>query len=377
MRAGYLRASGAATELGERVLRRLVATAANLEDALNRCSVRTWRTEDAELYCEATAGEIALLVCPRCHYAGIAELAQSDPPAPVSERMQPLTKVSTPECTSIETLSRYLAIPPQKTAKAMIFRRISDHHPIFAVLRGDCQLSRLKLGRTVGEVSVATADEIEAIGAVPGYASPIGLSTPLVIIDRLVAVSPNLAAGANEVGYHFQNSNVGRDYEPELVADIRLAQEGEPCIHCGTPLLTRNGSRVQSGDEVDKAAVLIALAESSSHQEGLLWPRPVSPFDVELIELPARDVDTHTAAERAHASLEQAGISVLYDDREERAGVKFNDADLIGIPIRVTVGARALRNGMLELRANPGAEPVLVSEQELIDAVRAQMAAQP
>ncbi len=179
----------------------------------------------------------------------------------------------------------------------------------------------------------------------------------------LVPASQNLVAGANESGWHLKNTNYGRDYSAEIVADLVQAKEGDACIHCGNPLSVLSAIRLDDNFE----NILLALAETHHDDKGLTLPHPAAPFDVYLMHIAGKELDTRAKAEEIYSALQGAGISVLFDDRDERAGVKFNDADLIGCPVRVTVGEKGLKEGMVELKPRKVKENQLVLVDEIIE----------
>jgi prolyl-tRNA synthetase len=283
------------------------------------------------------------------------------------EEERPLEKVLTPECHTIETLANFLNIPKEKTAKALMYTRLNDNRFIFVVVRGDMQLSEAKLKQHVGEVRAASAEEIERSGAVAGYASPIGLQDALIVVDDLIPQSQNLVAGANESGYHLRNTNYGRDYSAEIIEDLIQAKAGDTCINCGKLLSVLATINLATRKNYHLENILLALAETYHDSKGLTLHHPAAPFDVYLMHLPGKELDTRTKAEEIYDSLQNAGISVLFDDREERAGVKFNDADLVGLPIRVTVGEKGLKEGMVELKPRIEKENQLVSVDYIIE----------
>jgi prolyl-tRNA synthetase len=227
--------------------------------------------------------------------------------------------------------------------------------------------SKLNAKRLVGDVRAATAEEISAVGAAAGYASPVGLKNALIVVDDLIPLSPNLAAGANEAGYHLLNTNCGRDYFPEIIADLTQAKAGDPCVNCGNPLSTLAALSLATRSEFDFENILLALAETHHDDKGLTLPKSAAPFDVYLMHIPGKQMDTRAKANEIYNELQAAGIRVLFDDRDERAGVKFNDADLIGCPLRVTVGEKALQNGMVELKPRKEKENKLVALDKLIE----------
>jgi prolyl-tRNA synthetase len=222
------------------------------------------------------------------------------------------------------------------------------------------QLSEAKLKRHAGEVRPATTEEIERAGAAAGYASPVGLQGALIVVDDLIPQSQNLVAGANESGYHLRNTNYGREYTAEIVEDLVQAAAGDACIQCGNPLSVISAIHLATRSEYHFANLLLALAETHHDPKGLMLPHPAAPFDVYLMHVPGKELDTRAQADELYQSLQRAGISVLFDDREERAGVKFNDADLIGCPLRVTVGEKGLKEGMVELKPRKDKENRLI-----------------
>jgi len=211
---------------------------------------------------------------------------------------------------------------------------------------------------------VAMADEIGRSGAAAGYASPIGLKEALIVVDDLIPQSQNLVAGANDPGYHLKNTNYGRDYSAEIVDDLIQAQAGDACKNCGNPLSVMPAINLTTRNEYHFENILLALAETHHDSKGLTLPNPAAPFDVYLMHVPGREVDTRAKAEEIYTALQTAGIAVLFDDRDERAGVKFNDADLVGCPIRVTVGEKALKQGMVELKPRKEKDKPEVEEGE-------------
>ncbi|MCK6585398.1 MAG: His/Gly/Thr/Pro-type tRNA ligase C-terminal domain-containing protein [Anaerolineales bacterium] len=264
-------------------------------------------------------------------------------------RIVPL-KISTPDCNTIEALATLLTIPKEKTAKALMYARKSDGKFIFVVIRGDMQMSEAKLGDIVGEIQLADAESISKSGAEAGYASPIGLKDALIVVDDLIPESQNLVAGANEAGYHLLNTNYPRDYQAAIVADLAMAKTGDACFECGGPLEIISAIPLGTLRDLFHENWMLALAEAYHDDKGLTLPLSASPFDLYLMHVPGKTMDTKAKAEEIYNALQRTGITVLFDDRDERAGVKFNDADLIGCPIRVTVGEKGLQNGMVELK---------------------------
>jgi len=329
------------------------------------------------------AGEDTLMLCDHCGYRANRQIALFKKPTPEKEEAGELKKVATPGAATIEDLAKFLKIPKAKTAKALFMvAKFSEgeretHKLVFAVVRGDMEVNETKLANSIKAVELRAAhtEEITAIGAEPGYASPINLKGALVVVDDLIPVSPNLVAGANESGYHFVNVNYGRDFQADIVADLAAAEEGYACPNCGTPMRTSRGvevgnifklgtfySKAMGANYLDKngkeqpivmgsygigsGRLLACVAEEHHDEKGLRWPMSMAPFDVHLVALRGSEQQ----AEELYADLTAAGLEVLFDDREESPGVKFNDADLIGLPIRITIGERSLKEGGVELK---------------------------
>jgi prolyl-tRNA synthetase len=189
------------------------------------------------------------------------------------------------------------------------------------------------------------------------------------VVDDLIPNSQNLVAGANETGYHLKNTNCGRDYSAEIVQDLIQARAGDACINCGNPLsiLSAISLATRKRKAYDFQNILLALAETYHDTNGLTLPHPAAPCDVYLMQITGKEIDTRAKAEEMYNTLQHAEIPVLFDDREERAGVKFNDADLIGLPIRITVGEKGLKEGMVELKARKEKDNQLVPVDQIIE----------
>lgn len=347
-------------------------------------------------------GEDTLLLCDHCGYTANRQVARFQKPRPDAEDRLPLETIATPHCSTIDELARFLNVPKAKTAKAVfVMARLLEtdrEQFIFAVVRGDMEVNETKLANAVKarELRPAREDEIRAVGAVPGYASPMGISNEaLVIVDDLIPHAPNLVAGANREGFHALNVNYGRDYNAAIIADITVAQEGAPCPDCGTPLRSERGvevgnifklgsrySQALGASFLDKAGqsnlilmgsygigsgrLLACVAEEHHDANGLIWPITLAPYQVHLVVLPGGE----EFAAQLDAQLEARGIQVLRDDRTESAGVKFKDADLIGLPLRLTIGERSLKQGGVEMKRRDRDERVLVPVSETVARVQ-------
>jgi prolyl-tRNA synthetase len=340
-------------------------------------------------------GEDSLLICDNCQYSANRQIAKHAKTALPKEILLEARKIATPDIKTIADLSSFLNIPESQTAKAVFMIAIipeenqTSEKFIFAITRGDMVLNETKLMNAINasELRPATEEEIKAIGAVPGYASPIGISTKnsilpvVIVVDDLIPDSTNLVAGANETGFHLLNTNFGRDYEADIIADITAAQDGDICIHCGSTLRMVRGVEVgnifqlgtryshamgatfqdKDGNQkpvimgsygIGSGRLLACIAEEHHDNWGLIWPISVAPYHVHLIMLPHKNDAgaTEEVAKKLYQDLQNNGLEVLFDDREESPGVKFNDADLIGLPIRVTVSSRGIQEGVIEFK---------------------------
>lgn len=348
VRAGYITRESKLLPLGERLLARLKEISEDLS-FIERTGVPVLHNERILVFPLST-GDVEIAHCPACHYVDLLVTAKFKKTPLPREDERPLEKVSTPDCNTIEALANLLSLPKEKTAKALMYTRKEDGKFIFIAIRGDMQLSEAKLEDILGEVQLADAEAISRSGAEAGYASPIGLKDALILVDDLIPESQNLAAGANEAGYHLLNTNYPRDYSADIVEDLALAKAGDACIQCGSALEVISALPLGTNFGFFLENWIYALAETHHDDKGLTLPPSASPFDLYLMHVPGKTMDTRAKAGEIYHALQSAGISVLFDDRDERAGVKFNDADLIGCPLRVTVGEKGLKDGMVELK---------------------------
>lgn len=372
VRAGYLTRENVPTKFGEYTLthlRTLAGDPASLSYSFERLieslSLPTIGNNN-EVFFAILSGPTEVAHCQACGYTERLELAHFAKLMDPSEEELPLEKVWTPDCHTIEALAAFLSVPKEKTAKALMYTRISDNKFVFVVVRGDMQLSEAKLRQHVGEIRPATTEEIERAGATPGYASPIGLKDTLIVVDDLIPYMQNLVAGANEAGYHLKNTNYGRDYSADIVEDLVQAKAGDPCPLCTTPVVILPTISLATRKTYDVHNLLLTLAETHHDAKGLTLPHLFAPFDVYLMHVPGKEIDTRARAEEIYNTLQTAALRVLFDDRDERAGVKFNDADLIGCPIRITVGEKALNEGSVEVKRRVESNSQLVPVEEMI-----------
>ena len=326
-------------------------------------------------------GEDTVVTCRNCGYAANVESAIFAKGEGVRGTEASLRRVATPGTTTIEDLAKLLRVETRQILKA-VFYATRDGELIFAVIRGDLEVSEEKLSRLLGGVTVEAApeDALRVAGLVPGYASPVGVSAVRVIGDDSIESGDNYVAGANEAGYHLLNVNYPRDYGVDAVADIALTQDGDTCAHCGGTLVTSRAIEVghifqlgtaraftDAAEQADPFVIpralqmgcygiglgrLIACIIEQHHDEwGIIWPPSVAPFEVHVVCLGPPGSEVGLAADALYNRLRQQGRHVLYDDRDERPGVKFNDADLIGAPVRCTVSRRTLALRAVELKA--------------------------
>jgi len=368
VRAGYLTRENELLPLGKQAMERLTSLS-TIPSFFSLLSLPIISNEH-ETFFPLSTGLTEIIYCEACKYSERLDLAEFKKEPLSSEDELPLEKVLTPDCSTIESLANYLNIPREKTAKALMYTRVVDDKFIFIVLRGDMQISEAKLKWLLGDVRTATAEEIAQSGAVPGYASPIGLKDALIIVDDLIPQSQNLVAGANDAGYHFKNTNYSRDYSAELVADLIQAKAGDSCMHCGNPLSILSTLILATRSHIYFENILLALAETHHDGKGLSFPISLSPFDVYLMHVPGKEIDTHATAVEIYNELQSNGIAVLFDDRDDRAGVKFNDSDLIGCPIRITVGEKNLKEGMVELKLRKTDQNILISQSDIISKIQ-------
>jgi len=335
--------------------------------------------ESHEFMLLTESGENDILYCPKGDYAANAEKAES-----VKEKIDggeplPLEEVTTPGMTSIEEVSGFLGVPPNRTLKAVFY--VADGEFVFAVIRGDLDVNDIKLQRALGcyELRLATEEEVVEAGLVPGFASPVGAKGIRIVADDSVPAVNNLVGGANKPDTHIKNVNYGRDFIADIVTDITLVKAGDTCIRCGAKLESTRGIEVghifklgtlyseklgacyvdESGEShpiimgcygIGLGRLMAAAVELNHDDKGIIWPLPIAPYQVYLCPLYREDTEVSEIAEKLYSDLKNGGIEVLFDDRKESPGVKFNDADLIGIPIRVTVSPRTLEKAGVEIK---------------------------
>jgi len=345
-------------------------------------------------------GEDQVMICPACGYAANTEKAEFRKRKVEREEPLPVEEVATPGQKTIDDLVAFLNIPPWKTLKAVFYA--VDGQPVFVAIRGDLEVNETKLRNALGGGDLRLMDDraVERAGLIVGAASPRELRGVRVVADDSVLEPSNLVGGANRPETHLRNLNYGRDWTAEIVADIALAREGDECPACGTPLELRRaiemghifklgtiyseklGATFLDSDGKARPVVmgcygigverlLATVIEANHDEKGIMWPPSVAPYQAHLVALNPDRPSVAEAAERLYADLLAAGVEALYDDREESPGVKFNDADLLGMPLRVTISPRTLEKGSVELKGRREKEASLVTLGKAVASVAA------
>jgi prolyl-tRNA synthetase len=376
--------------------------------------------ESQEFMLLTPIGEDEILLCPNCGYAANTEKAELKKREVPQELPKPLEEVKTPGQKTIEDLVRFLGVEPWQTLKAVFYsatwtgaagdgdgRSASTHsEPVFVAIRGDLEVNEVKLKNALKalDLRLMSDEEVAAAKLVAGSASPVGLKGIRTVADDSVLNSPNLVAGANKPDFHLRNVNHGRDWQADTIADIALARAGDPCGRCGTPLEsargiemghifklgTRYSERMNANfldaEGVSQPAImgcygigtsrlLQCVIEANHDERGIVWPATVAPYQLHLVGLNLERTEIASKAQSLYDALCQAGIDVLYDDRPDvTAGVKFNDADLLGLPVRVTVSPRSLEKGAVEVKRRSGTDVDLVPYDEAVETLQSLLA---
>lgn len=345
----------------------------------------------------AETGEDTLVICEQCSYAANMEKATCKPAGQpeVSEQM-PLTKVETPGKRKVGAVTEFLQIEPAELVKTMVY--LADNEPVAVLLRGDHEVQTVKLKNCLGadEVELASDQQcFDAVGVPSGYIGPIGLEIPM-IADREVSTMANFAIGANEKNHHYINANLERDFLLAKVDDIRAVTAGDGCPLCGAPVQLTKGIEVGhvfklgttysealkavflNSDGKEKPCVMgcygigvsrvaAAAIEQNHDKDGIIFPLPIAPVQVTILNLALKDEAVTLAAEELYDELMASDIDVLLDDRDERPGSKFKDADLMGIPYRVTLGKRFSKEGVVEVRARKTGETFELAREQVAE----------
>lgn len=354
----------------------------------------------------AESGESAILYCDTCDWAATDEIAGREPLPVPAEEMLPVEKVDTPDCGTVEDVAKFLQVPTNRIVKTMYYQ--ADEQLVIALVRGDRRINEIKLQGLLGcnELTLAENAALEVHGQKVGYLGPVGVDGVKIVADTEVPLMFNVIVGANDGERHLLNVNYQRgDFRIDQVADLRYLEEGEQCPHCQGHLKLARGIEVgqifklhtkysdslhvvyagEDGQEhpvvmgcygIGIGRTLAAVVEQCNDADGIIWPMAVAPYQAVIIPVNDREPELKEAAERIYAELETADVEVVLDDRQERAGVKFKDADLIGYPVRITVGAKALARGNVEVRLRKNGEMQEIALDSLTDWLKAYIEAE-
>ena len=329
----------------------------------------------------ADSGEAEIVFCNDCHYAANVEKAELAPIINADESMQELKVVETPNCKTIAEVCSYLNLPIEKSVKAVAYT--SEKGLILCFVRGDHEVNEIKVINTcnVNNLEMASEEELTNAGTVGGYMGPVGMNSEkvMIVVDSSVMNMHNFCCGANKSDEHYLNVNPGRDFTPTYIADIRLIQETDACPHCGGKISKARGIEVgqvfklftkysealkatyldENGKEkpmvmgcygVGVSRTMAAAIEQNNDADGIIWPAAIAPYQVLVVPVNVKDELSNQMAEEVYSNLLKVGIEAAIDDRKERPGVKFKDADLIGYPIRVVIGPKTLTEKQIEIK---------------------------
>jgi prolyl-tRNA synthetase len=361
-------------------------------------------SESHEFMVLASTGEDAVLSCPACSYGANSEKADTGsllpaPPWPLDTPDVPRA-VETPEMRTVQDVAGFLGVDPAHLIKTLIFE--TDEEFVAVLIRGDLEVNEVKLKNLLDciHLQLASEQKIEQVtGGPQGFSGPVGLDGVRMIADPTVMELTTAATGANAADTHLVGVVPGRDFEPDRVADVLLARDGDPCPQCASELTEKRGIEVghvfklgtkysdsmrchfldQNGDEqpmimgcygLGVGRTAAAAVEQSNDERGIIWQLPLAPFEVVLALLNSDREEVVAAAEELYDRLDAAHIDVLFDDRQERPGVKFNDMDLIGFPVRVVVGKKGLAEGQVELSLRRDGEKRMVPIADAVTAVQ-------
>jgi prolyl-tRNA synthetase len=352
----------------------------------------------------AESGEAGIVYCESCDYAANDEKAELHPIDIPAEEKLPLSEKATPGMKTIVDVSQFLSVTPDKTIKTLAYRTDTGTI-VLALVRGDHEVNEIKLLNKVGCIQLEMAPEeaiTNALGSQAGYIGPVGLSgkeNVIIVADATVMKMSNAVCGANKPDTHYINVNPGRDFKPSSVTDLRLIQENDPCPHCGAPVRTARGIEVGQvfklftkyssalqatfidvdGKEkpmvmgcygVGVSRTMAAAIEQNYDENGIIWPAPIAPYQVAVIPVSSKDEAQMALAEKIYAELNTKGIETILDDRNERPGVKFKDADLIGYPIKITIGPKAINENLIEVKVRRTGEMLYFGQEEYLEKVK-------
>lgn len=360
-------------------------------------------SNSAEFMIKSEVGEDDVVFCEHCNYAANIEKAPSTPEKAEVEELKQLNKIETPNAKTIEELVACLNTTEKKFAKTLIFN--ADGKIVAVMVRGDREVNEVKVSNALGGIinlEMASAEEVfTATSAKVGFAGPIGIKVDVLLVDEEIVNMYNLVVGANETGYHIENVNYGRDFEGK-VGDFRNVTAGEKCPECGKEITIARGTEVghifklgtkysesmnatfidENGKEkpflmgcygIGVTRTMASIIEQHNDENGIIWPLSVAPYHVSIIPVNIKDEEQMKVAEKLYQELEELGVEVIMDDRNERAGVKFKDSELIGIPMRITVGKKIVDNEV-EFKFRTGGDNQVIKVHDVITRVKAEFA---
>lgn len=358
-------------------------------------------SNSAEFMVKSEVGEDDVVFCTECNYAANIEKAETKAEVAEIEELVELKKVETPDSRSIEEVSEFLKVSPKKTAKTLIYN--VDGKLVGVLVRGDREVNEVKVANAsnaTSDIELASHEEVKrATNAETGFAGPINLAVDLLLVDEEVSKMYNMVVGANETGYHLTGVNYGRDFEG-VVGDFRNVEEGEACPKCGAKVTIARGTEVghifklgtkyseamnakfidENGKEqpfimgcygIGVTRTVASIIEQHHDENGIIWPLEVAPYHVSVIAVNSKDEEQMKVATEIYNELREMGVEALLDDRKERAGVKFKDSELMGIPMRITVGKK-IGDGEVEFKLRAGSENETIKIEEAKERVRAE-----
>ena len=347
----------------------------------------------------ADSGEAAIAYCENCDYAANVEKAELLPIAANPEPVFPREMKSTPDQRTIQELAQFLSLPADRLIKSLAY--MTENGPVLALVRGDHEVNEIKLINLLGVLQLDLASEKDirdSFRSVPGYIGPVGLTGVQVLADATVMNMVNAVCGANTVDQHFINVSPSRDFQVDKIADLRLIKETDPCPRCGAPVKTARGIEVgqvfklhtkyskaleatyldENGQEnlmvmgcygVGVSRTMAAAIEQHHDDDGIIWPLAIAPYHLVIVPINIKDEAQMTLCNQLYEELMASGVEVVLDDRDERSGVKFKDADLIGYPVRITVGPKALKENAVEVKVRRTKESFLFPLGEHIEKI--------
>ena len=354
----------------------------------------------AEFMVKSEVGEDDVVFCSACDYAANIEKAEATPEKAEVEELLEMEKVSTPDSRGIYEVSEFLKVSPKKTVKLLMFN--VDGKIVGVVVRGDREVNEVKVANAAqasGDIIMASNEEYtKATNCEPGFGGPVGIKVDLLLVDEEVANMYNMILGANETGYHLKNVNYGRDFEG-VVGDFRKIESGEKCPKCGSEVTIARGTEVghifklgtkysaamnatfidENGKNVPfvmgcygigVTRTMASIIEQHHDENGIIWPLSVAPYHVSVIPVNIKDEAQMKIANKLYDELRKIGVDAILDDRNERPGVKFKDSELIGIPMRVTVGKK-ITDGEVEFKLRDG-EMEVIKIEDVLEKVKSQ-----